>query len=188
MGKNRRRTLQAYDSVHNVTVDADSEEECDFFEWLCEAYTLGIIQDFQYQPREFQLSDNINYNNIDGKSRCLFRAHVYNPDFQITFDHNKYLELSKEFKIDKSELSKHKSYDVYVDVKGTFAKSDGGRSFSINQKWVYDKYKLYIYKLVPKEFFKTFGVPERCRLTKKTKKPRKAYQGYKSIAEVFSLQ
>jgi len=43
MGKNKRRTICTYDSVHNVNIDADSCEECDVIEWLCEAYRLGII-------------------------------------------------------------------------------------------------------------------------------------------------
>ena len=72
----------------------------------------------------------------------------------------------------------NKTVDAYIDVKGTFAKSDGGRSFSINQKWTYNKHGIYVYKLVPKDFFKLFGVPEACKLTAKTKKPRKMYLGY----------
>lgn len=187
MGKNKRRTIEATDYVHNVVIEADSDEEVDTLEWLCEAYKHGIILDFQYQPRSFQLSESISYNTVDGKSRSLFREHIYSPDFIITFNPSKFLDLAKEFKV-FAENAKDIKCDVTVDVKGTFAKSDGGRSFTINQKWVYDKYNVYIYKLVPKDFFKKFGVPQNCILTKKTKKPRKAFIGYKTINEVFQLK
>lgn len=186
MGRNKRRTILANDYVHNLTIEADSDEEIDTLEWLCEAYNKGLILDFQYQPRSFQLSESISYNTIDGKSRSLFREHIYSPDFSIFLNPNKNLELSKEFKIPKEKLNVDK-LEIVVDVKGTFAKSDGGRSFTINQKWVYDKYNVYVYKLVPKEFFKKFGVPQNCILTKKTKKPRKAFIGYKTLAEVFQI-
>lgn len=45
-GKNKRRQLLAYDSVHGVTLSVDSQEEVDFVDWLCEAHGLSVIQDF----------------------------------------------------------------------------------------------------------------------------------------------
>lgn len=182
MGKNKRRTISVYDSVHSVQLECDSVEEVDFIQWCIEAVGQNILKDFRYQPDSFKLSDSISYLTVDGKSRCLFREHVYSPDFILTFEPNKYLALAKEFKVTLQQLQNN-TIDVYIDVKGTFAKSDGGRSFSINQKWTYDKHGIYVYKLVPKDFFKLFGVPEACRLTAKTKKPRKMYLGYKNISQ-----
>ena len=186
MGKNKRRTIEASDSVHNVKLDVDSCEEWDFIQWLCEAHSYGIIDDFQYQPRSFELFDSITYQTIDGKSRSLFREHVYSPDFKIQFNPTKYADLAKEFKVSFDEAQKQQ-VDVVIDTKGTFASNDGGRSFSINQKWVYAKYKVYVHKLVPKVFFEKFGVPENCKLTAKTKKPRKAFEGFKDIKTCFDI-
>lgn len=182
MGRNKRRTLHAYDSVHEVDLEMDSVEEVDFLQFCIEACRLAVLEDFQYQSRTFQLSGPITYQTVDGKSRSLFREHVYSPDFMLTFDPSKCLALSRVLKVTQQQLQQ-KTLDVYVDVKGTFAKSDGGRSFSINQKWVYDKHGIYVCKIVPKDFFEVCGVPEACRLTAKTKKPRKMYAGMKSIAE-----
>ena len=36
-GKNNRRQLEAYDSLHGKILSVDSVEEQDFLEWLCEA-------------------------------------------------------------------------------------------------------------------------------------------------------
>lgn len=186
MGRNKRRTILAHDSIHGLDLEMDSIEECDFLQWLCEAYVLGIISGFQYQSRTFQLFESKNYLTVEGKSRSLFREHVYSPDFILQFSPSKFIDLAKEFKIPQSALDQSTA-DVYIDTKGTFARADGGRSFSINQKWVYDKFQTYVYKLVPKEFFQKFGVPEACRLTAKTKKPRKMYIGFLGIKDKFGL-
>jgi len=42
-----------------------------------------------------------------------------------------------------------------------------------------------VYKLVPKKFFAKMGVPEACKMTKKTKKPRKMFLGCSSVEDVF---
>lgn len=36
-GKNKRRQLEAYDSLHDAILSVDSAEEVDFVNWLCEA-------------------------------------------------------------------------------------------------------------------------------------------------------
>jgi hypothetical protein len=59
--------------------------------------------------------------------------------------------LKKEFKI----LFDNK---IYIDVKGTFNKTQ--RSFSIDQKIIYEKFGYYIYKLIPKDFMKKYGIIE----------------------------
>jgi hypothetical protein len=43
--------------------------------WCSEAAQLGIIIDFEYQPKSFILSEPIFYTNTDGKKRSLFRIH-----------------------------------------------------------------------------------------------------------------
>ena len=49
------------------------------------------------------------------------------------------------------------------------------------------KHGIYIYKLVPKDFFKLFGVPKASTLTAKTKKPRKMFLGYPEMdASLFN--
>lgn len=186
-GKNKRHQIKVYDSIHQQTLEVDSIEEQDFLNWLCEATNLKIILDFQYQPKTYILSESIKYINVFGKENTLFQEHKYTPDFKITLCPTINLELSKEFHIFKDQLS-NKEVSVLIDVKGMFAKNDGGRSFSINQKWMYQRYKLYVYKLVPKKFFSKFGCPKASFYTAKTKKARKNFVGCKSIEQVFQVQ
>lgn len=181
IGKNKRRQLEVEDTVHNVILSVDSEEECDFIHWLNEAKELSVINDFQYQPSPFNLFDQVKYINIDKKEKILFKNHIYSTDFMITFNGNVQRELAKELNVTYNQLSTECS--VYIDTKGLFNRN--ARSFSIDRKWVWNKFKIFIYELIPAKFFKKFGVPEKCKMTKKTKKPRKIFQGLKGLKEVF---
>ena len=186
MGKNRRRTFCVEDTFHGKTIEVDSQEEVEFTKWICRAVELGIIQNFTYQPKSFVLSDAQHYTDMNGKTRFLFREHVYTADFLIEFDAVKFSDLAKEFKKYDGVKSNPQSgkYLYYLDVKGGFQK-DSGRAFSMNQKWMYEKYHIYVHKVVPKEFFKKFGIIEEFKFTEKTKKPSKKYLGYPMVEEVF---
>ena len=183
-GKNKRRQLEAFDKFHNAALSVDSVEEKDFINWLNEAIELSVITDFDYQPPAYQLAEPVKYVDVDGKQRTLFREHIYSTDFVVEFDPNFSKALSKELKVPYSELSSNRC-SAFIDTKGTFNRNS--RSFGTDRKWVWQKYGTYIYELVPQKFFKDFGVPENCRLTEKTKKPRSAYRGFPSISEAFGL-
>lgn len=185
-GNNKRRTFKQYDSFHNVDLEVDSAEECDFIEWCCEAAQLKVIKDFEYQPKPISLSEPINFIDAKGKRRSLLRDHVYTPDFRIQIDPRASQKLCIQFKV-PYEAMNLESFDVYLDVKGTFQRNDGGRAFSINQKWVYQKTGIYINKIVPVKFFAECGCPKACFLSKKTKKPRKMYLGFQTISQIFSI-
>ena len=184
IGKNKRNTVEVIDTFHNVLLSADSQEERDFINFCCEAAELSIINDFEYQPCTFQLADPVKYIDINGKERSLFQKHVYSPDFLIVFDKsNKILE--KEFKTQYSDLScQHIS--AYIDVKGTFQRNY--RSFTTDRKWVWQKFRIFINEVIPVKFFQIAGVPQKSRLTEKTRKPRKMFLGFKSISEAFGLK
>lgn len=114
----------------------------------------------------------------------MFREHNYTADFKITIDPQRNIDFSSEFKLTKNDLS-CRAVDVFIDVKGEFAGHDGGRSFSLNQKWVWQVYHKYVYKLIPKKFFAKFGCPKRSFLSEKTKKPRTMFKGFKTISEML---
>ena len=189
MGKNKRRVFTVYDSLHKIQLEVDSIEEVEFLKWLCHANELGIIIDFVYQPESIILSKSETYLTTKNKIRTLFREHCYTPDFLIFFDKVKYPNLADEFKKydeTKSNVDKN-SFGYYIDIKGSFNRNDGGRSFSINQKWVYSKYNIYVHKIIPKQFFKEFGILEEFKYTEKTKKLSKKYLGYQTIEEIFGV-
>ena len=77
---------------------------------------------------------------------------------------------------------------AYIDIKGTFARHDSGRSFSINQKWTWQKFGIFVSKVVPKIFCKKFGVAVASMKSRLTNKTRKMYMGYQSIKRAFGLE
>ncbi len=176
MGKNKRKQIEFFDSFHNQTLQCDSDEECDFIAWLLEAQQLGVAVDFKYQPQTYVLSEAVKYTNAAGKQRTLLREHVYSPDFEVMFNPTNFKKLAEELHLSE-EQAKQNSFTACIDVKGTFAKADAGRTFAINQKWLMQRHNVYVCKIVPKDFFQKFGVPQACILTKKTKKPRKMFLG-----------
>ena len=184
MGKNKRRQFQYFDEFHKKDLLTDSYEECDFLNWCSEAAELGIIIDFEYQPESFVLFEPVFYINPQKKKKSLFRIHAYSADFRIRLNPNTLPVLQDEFKITYDQLQKE-CIDVFLDVKGTFQRNGMGRSFSINQKWMYEKYGIYIQKLVPQNFFKTCGCPLKSFKSLKSNKMRSIFKGYPTISEIF---
>lgn len=178
MGKNKRQTIQCFDSIHNIQLEMDSIEEVEFLKWLIRAVELKIVTDFEYQPKSFILSNTVKYKDQKGKEKTLFQPHIYSPDFLVTVNKN-CITLKNEFKL-------LNNFQIYIDVKGVFARNGSDRAFSINQKWMMDKHGIYIFKLVPKKFFSKVGIPKELRFTNKTKKISKKYDGYPLIDDVFS--
>lgn len=98
-GKNKRRQLTCYDDMHKQELSVDSQEEVDTLAWLSEAMTLSVINDFSYQPPSFHLFDAVKYQDIDGKTKTLFREHEYTPDWVLDFTPSAQAQLAKELKI-----------------------------------------------------------------------------------------
>ena len=187
MGKNKRRQIECYDTFHNQSLSCDSVEECDFIEWCNEAASLSVIKDFIYQPDSIVLFDSTSYLDFQGKKKSLLKQHVYSPDFCIIFDPGAFPLLAKQFKVQYDQMSQAAS-SIYLDIKGAFQRNGGDRSFSLNQKWVFQKTGIYISKIVPAKFFASCGCPQACFLSKKLKKPRKMYVGFKTITQAFQIR
>lgn len=177
-GKNKRNQIPCFDSRVKKYIFVDSVEEVETYKWLLFALKMNIITDFKYQPCSFILSEPIKYINSKGKQKSLFQEHIYSPDFVINVNPQCNILLD-EFKVLKDN-------QIFVDVKGEFSRNDGGRSFSLNQKWMYQKYGLYIYKLIPKKFFLKMGIPDELRYTIKTRKPSKKFAGFPLMKDVFN--
>ena len=105
--------------------------------------------------------------------------HKYTADFVIT-PNDKYINWLNDQQLIESIDGKY-----WIDIKGTFQKFDGARSFSINRKWMYDKFNIYINEITPKKFFPLTFVPKLAKITPKTNKPRKMYEKCKTIDQII---
>lgn len=191
MGKNKRSTVTFFDEIRNENVEVDSNEEWYFYSWLIECKKLGIVLDYEYQPKEFLLTEKFKYipafGNPKKKEKHLLADHVYTSDFRIVFNKLYGEKLSEYFKIPIEAIDANGDAVVFVDVKGGFNRFAGDRNFSIHQKMMWDKYKIYVQKIVPEDLFKKLGTPEAAKYTIKTKKPTAKYAvGSKSVKEAFA--
>jgi len=132
-------------------IQFDSREELLFYRWCKEAKNGGYINDFCYHPKPFILSERVTIRTqkqmkakIKTVDRFLLHPHEYTPDFVI----EPTLKLG-EFKHGLEALENQ----FYIDVNGGFNLYNNHREFSINQKWVYEKYGIFINKVEPKKFF-----------------------------------
>lgn len=189
MGKNKKSTIEVYDYFKNETIVVDSAEEYYFYNWLLEAKKLNIVIEYEYQPKSFLLTNKAKYipafENPKMKEKHLLAEHSYTADFRFKIDRKYGSKISEYFKVDVKSLDSNGNPEIWIDIKGNFNRFGGDRSFSINQKLVYDKHGIYVQKVVPYDCFEKLGIPEAAKYTLKTKKPTLKYVGLKIINEIF---
>jgi hypothetical protein len=191
-----------------------SKEELYFSWWIQELIDRNIITSIKYQPKSFILSESVPIQWIEvlksktkQKNITLLSEHIYTADFLISWNikvKNKIfvcledlISNPKEFPF-IAQKNKENNYFSVIDVKGTFVGKNNstGITFPLNKKWVFQKYGIYIQKVIPnpsinKEgkmipvsalFNKTF-VPVRFLATDKSLKERKIKYQYKTVDE-----
>jgi len=177
MAKNKRKEVE-YNGVLY-----DSTEEVEFVYWLEDAVVLGLVEpDWIYQPITWTLAPPAKINierklktKTRNETRTLYQQHVYTPDFLIKFT-KKTFDICTGSIIPPSYSSfsyLRPNSGIYIDVKGSFNKTK--RSFSIDQKWVFSKYGVYVHEIVPKKLFIGTWVPELARYTPVKRDVRKPY-------------
>lgn len=156
----------------------DSDEERHFYAWLIEAERAGLVSNIEYHSGSFVLADRATMpveKQLKTKTKTvekfLLHPHKYTPDFEFIWHGiaNPFTAITLN--------------NVFVDVKGSFNKYGDSKQFSINQKWMFAKYGIYVNKCVPEKLFLKTWVPEACRLTPKTRQPVKKYIGCLTINE-----
>jgi hypothetical protein len=144
-------------------IEFDSREEVEFYAWCKEAQANGFIRSTLYHPAPIELSPAAYVKEprqlktkVKMVERCLFRAHGYQPDFS-------FMSLPRFLNLAHGLRAARESEPMLfiVDIKGGFEPTRSkAQVFSINQKWAYAKYGIYINKVVPKEFFAKTWAPD----------------------------
>jgi len=178
-----------------VKQEYDSKEEL-YFEWYCEELKEHeLIYDYKYHEFVYLLSEKLTVPSIKVKNnkekyydRFVLHDHVYTPDFSLYWT-PKGLELMTElsmlydiFTDGYFELSKVNNKPVsIIDVKGSFAGRNNTTAvtFPLNQKWTYQKYGIFVQKVIPSHLFEDTFFPERYMTDDSGNKPRRKKQGIK---------
>ena len=165
--------------------DFASDEEWWVYNWLIEAQEYNLLGEITYQPGPFVLSERAGMTiqkQLKTKTKTvdkfLFHPHVYTPDFSFFLKSG---VLEKYFKLPQRDC-------VVVDVKGAFNPYGDPKQFSINCKWMWAKYEVFVEKIIPEKLFKKTWVPETCRVSPKLKKNVKKYLKTPVIADWVKRQ
>lgn len=158
MKKEKIRPVYEADGYH-----FDSREEMDFYFWLAECRSAGLVGAWSYHPRTFELSPKVTYTTTVTlktktvqKENHLLHPCVYTPDFSFMLTAPRSWLLTPHF---------HGQPLAWVDVKGAFSIHNDDVKFSVVQKWLYQRYKVYINKIVPQKLFEVTFVPRRAAYT-----------------------
>lgn len=168
--------------------DVESDGEWYYSWYLDELKEIGIINRYLYESNTFTLSKAKTYpikrvmkTKVKIDQLSLLQEHVYSPDFLIEWN-EKY--LNKFFRIINDEectakcpffairsTKDNKPY-TFIECKPIFDQNSMQRLFRVNQKWLYDKYNLYVQLCIIPNFFNSTFTPGKYFLTDKTNKPR----------------
>jgi len=168
----------------------ESNEEMHFTWWLEELKEAGYVKQFT-RAQSFTLSEPVQYDilvprkKVDDKfeKRELLSGHIYTPDFFIlwdkpargTFIRPAEYPMLPEWKDIPFPAKYDEVIDEYfslVEIKPAFDQNNMTRLFIINQKWMMDKFGLYVIKIIPKKLFQHTFTPSRYLITDKSNKPR----------------
>ena len=159
-------------------------EELYFSYYLDELIEQNIVESYEYEPESFELTPEVTFNyikttvlktktKIEDKTKALLHKHCYTPDFKImTLNKGHELNLFNIF-LDsfpificsqkKSNGENDLDFPCWVDIKGQFAGKTNSTqyTFPLNQKWMYDKYSIYVQKIKPFDLFKATFTPKK---------------------------
>jgi hypothetical protein len=144
----------------------DSWEEYYFSEWLKELQEAGYIKETEYHPPALTLAEPVDYmvkrvlhrkrvaNNTLIDAKTLMREHTYQYDWKITWAPKAegilYCRLDGFIENLSIFFAEERNSEIvsYIDIKGSFSNSSLDTRFPLNQKWVFQKYGIYVQKVV----------------------------------------
>lgn len=180
-------------------VKYDSKEEIWFAMWLQELMDAGYVQRFQKTMIPMPLTEGLTFQyekvtklktkvKTETKTHILLRPSEYTPDFQVIFtDKGKELFLSEiSNNPNKDKLFFYTGYErhVFFEIKPSFDQNNMERLFRNNQKFIWDKHKIFVNLVEPIELFKKTFLPLQAQDDFKYKKaPTGKNKGKKSVGD-----
>ena len=137
---------------NSFTFDSKDEQ---YFYWYCqELIKFGLIEEWFFHPDSYEL---FNQKNMYG-----LKKHVYTPDFKILWRQSARKLFLKSSDVKNFFTTRRKESDFsIIEIKPSFDIWHSIREFSINQKWVYAVYNIYVQKVVVKKCFEKTFTPKR---------------------------
>ena len=179
-------------------IPCDSSEEVDAFQW-CEALKgIGIIKEFK-RVESLQLFGGL-YNTYTvkkelktktktiEKTETILSSSVYTPDIEIEWcmEHPlipKITWVKTDNKVKNDKFYLHADNKSYLEVKSHFDFGNMTRLWKTNQRYLYDKHKIFVDLFIPQEMFQKTFTPTMCMYDKRGK-----LKNYKTEYKLKSLK
>lgn len=167
----------------------ESEEELMTLLWLEELQQEGYVDRIE-KAQSFNLSDglSVSYTEVKElktkskevqKRQIILEGHIYTPEFRVLWKpksvYNKFLwkyyrDINERFNSLFMYEQTPEGPVTYIEVKPGWDQNNMTRLFKINQKWVYEKYGIYVNLIQPHKLFENTWTPEKWLTTKTGKK------------------
>jgi hypothetical protein len=168
--------------MHEVEkFDFKSKHEEYFYWWLLELIDREIISEANYEPHSYLLSEKLVMFSDKKKPKILLQEHKYTPDFTFKIV-EKYSQILEKMGFIKNS----EDNSVIIEIKPKFNMNNMNRLFSVNQKWVWSKYGIFVQKIVVDDLFEETFVPKRYIKTDKNLKNRVIKYDYKLIDDYLN--
>lgn len=155
-------------------VKFDSDEEVFVAMWLQELQEAGFVKRWSKMELPFPMTSGLKRNYVketqlktkirrEPKEQILLRPSEYTPDFVVNFSESgveKFvglLEPASEFR--PGMLFYKNTPGVVIEVKPEFDQQNMERLFKLNQKFLWDKEKIFVNLVEPVALFKKTFIP-----------------------------
>jgi hypothetical protein len=161
----KKATKGTYNSI-----DYDSLEELAMLQWLFELKSTGYIKSIK-RAQSYLLCDSyinsyVEQRKVSSKPcvQTMLHGHSYTPEFEVIWDPKKsrdrfVWDTQESTKCDKLFVADVTSegYRTIIEVKPSFDQNNMERLFKLNQKWMWDKYAIFVNLVKVNDLFpKTF--------------------------------
>ena len=166
----------------------ESEDELWFLFWAFELHNKGIIETIERAP-SFSLTEGLDHEfvikNSKGKEvtkrQIILRPSHYTPEFLIQWEQPQYKRFVWVRSATKCDLPLVAHMDgfliqTYIEVKPDFDRNNMTRLFKNNQKFMWDKHKIFVNLVKVKELFEKTFTPSKFLKTKTGKDRKLSYK------------
>lgn len=203
----RKSKDHSKEQLYYKGIPCDSNEEIFFCMWCNELQEAGYIE--YYGRGESYLlcgpmtNDYAQQLKTKSKpcSQTLMQGHSYTPDFEIVwsmsgihrFVWRQYKDINDKFSklfighLCSNPLGKEDGQLItHIEVKPGFDFNNMTRAFKINQKWMWNKFSIFVNLVHPQDLFEKTFTPKEFLITS-TGKDRKTNWKIRSLKEYLAI-
>ena len=135
-------------------IEFDSLDEVMFYRWLKDARALRLVEKVRiHEPADkWVLSNDLIAETVAGDRRKILHPHTYSPDFIVHFSELGMRTIVADAwpKVLLCPGMLTRSGGLLIDVKPSFSPygNDTERLFSVNRKWLAQRYNLLVVRAV----------------------------------------